>query len=248
MIVDLHQSSALRPPFRRRRLLSPGINDTSVISEDIIDGEEVTRLPASCPQSMLTHDDPIRLYKDPIKVSMTGETCSNDGVWIHETQTINMLNIKTAVQLCSILTDRPAGRPARRLARVLPPTWAAERLSGQLSKLQPNQAPCHLPANSASSCQAQESSGTLVGGGNVCHLAWKHNLGRSGRSDVELGSVDAARRLSESPLTIMKLALTMLPFSGCSSACRHHQPRCSQPILFFPCISSQRVTPLNARP
>lgn len=43
-----------------------------------------------------------------------------------------------------ILSDRPIGKPAWSLARFLYGTWVSERLSGHLSKLQPNQAPCHL--------------------------------------------------------------------------------------------------------
>lgn len=114
-----------------------------------------------------------------------------------EPQTINILNIRTDVRMRRVLSDRPIGKPAQCLACFLFKTWAAERLLGQLSKLQPNQAPCHLSANSASSCQAQECSGTLAGGGNGRHLVWKHNLGKFRWSDVEDSSIHAALCLSE---------------------------------------------------
>lgn len=41
------------------------------------------------------------------------------------------------------------------------------------------------------------------GGGNGCHLAWKHNLGKFRWGDTENCSIHAARRPLESPLTIM---------------------------------------------
>ncbi|KAK9543061.1 hypothetical protein VZT92_000873 [Zoarces viviparus] len=81
------------------------------------------------------------------------------------------------------------GKSAQCLVRFLFKSWTAERLSRQLSKLQPNQAPCHLSVNSASSCQAQESSGTLMGGGRGRHLARKRNLRKFRWSDDASSSI-----------------------------------------------------------
>lgn len=50
----------------------------------------------------------------------------------------------TDAHMRRILSDRPIGKPAWSLACFLYGTWVSERLSGHLSKLQPNQAPCHL--------------------------------------------------------------------------------------------------------
>lgn len=53
----------------------------------------------------------------------------------------------TGVHMQGILSDRPEGEAcAKALACFLHPTWVSERLSGHLSKLQPNQAARHLPA------------------------------------------------------------------------------------------------------
>lgn len=57
--------------------------------------------------------------------------------------------------------------------------------------------PCAISANSASSCQTQESSGTLVGGRNGHHLVWKHNLSKFRWSDAESSSIHATRYLAE---------------------------------------------------
>lgn len=61
------------------------------------------------------------------------------------------------------LSNRPMGKGTQCLAHFLLETWAAERLSGQLSKLHPNQAECHLSIISSTSCQAlKKSTGMLV--------------------------------------------------------------------------------------
>lgn len=90
-----------------------------------------------------------------------------------------MLNIGTDIHMQRILSDRPIGKPVSVcLACFLSRTWAAERLSGQLSKLQPNQAMCHLSANLPSSYGVQETPGALVGGRKGRHLVWKQSLGK----------------------------------------------------------------------
>ena len=78
----------------------------------------------------------------------------------------------------------------------------------------------------------------LWGGGNGCHLAWKHNLGKFRWSDTENCSIHAARRPLESPLTIM---------TGIQDTYLHSCTALSVSALNLHSVSP-RVTPLNAWP
>lgn len=134
-----------------------------------------------------------------------------------------MLNIRTDVHMRRILSDRPIGKPAQCLARFLFKTWAAERLSGQLSKLQPNQALCHFMQIQPQAVKLKNALAHLRAAGTAAPLASKRNLGGFRWSDVgeQLYTCGTASLRVASYHNETGIQDTYLN-SYMAAACRHH--------------------------